>query len=307
MRIGIDLGGTKIEGLALGPDGTELWRRRVATPAGDYAGTLAAIAGLVVAAAHGLGRRGTVGVATPGAISPATGLLKNANSVVLNGRPLDRDLAQTLGRAVRLENDANCFAVSEAADGAAAGAGVVFGVILGTGVGGGVVVDGRPLSGRNRIAGEWGHTPLPWPRDDERPGPLCYCGRHGCLETFLSGPGFSRDFLRVGGGTASPDAIVAAAAAGDVVAQRCFEDYVDRLARGLALVVDVLDPDVIVLGGGLSNIDALYERLPPLVERHAFTDRLDTAIVKNRHGDSSGVRGAAWLWPADAAGDPRSG
>ncbi|MFL9825086.1 ROK family protein [Rhodoplanes sp. SY1] len=300
MRIGIDLGGTKIEAVALGDDGAALFRRRVPTPAGDYAGTLAAIAGLVAAAEAALGARGTVGIATPGAISPATGLLKNSNSTVLNGRPLDRDLADTLGRAVRLENDANCFAVSEATDGAAAGAHVVFGVILGTGVGGGVVVDGRVVTGRNGIAGEWGHAPLPWPRDDERPGPACYCGRRGCLETFLSGPGFARDFLRVSGRTATPNEIVAAAAAGDPVAQACVEDYLDRLARGLAVVVDVIDPDVIVLGGGLSNIDALYAALPQRVEAYAFTDRLDTAIVKNRHGDSSGVRGAAWLWPAVA-------
>ncbi|MFD2184115.1 ROK family protein [Rhodoplanes azumiensis] len=300
MRIGIDLGGTKIEGLALGDDGTALWRRRVATPAGDYAGTLAAIAGLVAAAEATLGMRGTVGIATPGAISPATGLLKNSNSVVLNGKPLDRDLARTLGRAVRLENDANCFAVSEATDGAAAGARVVFGVILGTGVGGGVVVDGRVVTGRNGIAGEWGHAPLPWPRDDERPGPACYCGRHGCLETFLSGPGLARDFFHASGRAATPGEIVTTAAAGDPIAQKCFEDYLDRAARGLAMVVDVIDPDVIVLGGGLSNIDALYTALPARVARHAFTDRLDTAIVKNRHGDSSGVRGAAWLWPTEA-------
>ncbi|RAI39327.1 ROK family protein, partial [Rhodoplanes roseus] len=293
MRIGIDLGGTKVEGIALDRDGAELWRRRVATPAGDYGGTLSAIADLVAAAEAALGRRGSVGVATPGAISPSTGLLKNSNSVVLNERPLDRDLAQKLGRAVRLENDANCFAVSEAADGAAAGAGVVFGVILGTGVGGGLVVDGRVVAGKNRIAGEWGHAPLPWPRDDERPGPLCYCGRHGCVETFLSGPGFSRDFSRATGREAAPRDIVAAAAAGDAAAVGAFDTYLDRLARGLAMVVDIVDPDVIVLGGGLSNIDALYARLPPLVERHAFTDRLDTAIVKNAHGDSSGVRGAA--------------
>ncbi|NVO15057.1 MAG: ROK family protein [Rhodoplanes sp.] len=298
MRIGIDLGGTKIEGIALGDDGEDLWRRRVATPAGDYDGTLAAIRDLVAAAEQSFGR-GSVGIATPGAISPATGLLKNSNSVVLNGRPLDRDLAETLGRAVRLENDANCFAVSEAADGAAAGARVVFGVILGTGVGGGLVVDGRVVSGRNRIAGEWGHAPLPWPRDDERPGPACYCGRRGCIETFLSGPGFARDFHAMTRREATPDAIVAAAATGDEAARRCLDAYMDRLARGLAMVVDVLDPDAVVLGGGLSNIDALYAVLPALVERHAFTDRLDTAIVKNRHGDSSGVRGAAWLWPVE--------
>jgi fructokinase len=297
MRIGIDLGGTKIEGIALDHDGGELWRRRVPTPAGDYDGILATIADLVTTAERTLGRHGTVGIATPGAISPATGLLKNSNSTVLNGRPLDDDLARTLGRPVRLENDANCFAMSEASDGAAAGARAVFGVILGTGVGGGVVIDGRVVSGRNRIAGEWGHAPLPWPRDDERPGPPCYCGRHGCIETFLSGPGFAATFRRATGRDATPDAIVAAARSGDADARRSFEDYMDRLARGLAMVIDVLDPDVIVLGGGLSNIVELYEALPSRVARHAFTDRLDTAIVKNRHGDSSGVRGAAWLWP----------
>lgn len=297
MRIGIDLGGTKIEGIALGDDGAVLWRRRVATPAGDYDGTLAAIRNLVATAEHALDQPGSVGIATPGAVSPATGLLKNSNSVALNGRPLDRDLERALGRPVRLENDANCFAVSEAADGAAAGARVVFGVILGTGVGGGLVVDGRVVAGRNRIAGEWGHAPLPWPRDDERPGPPCYCGRCGCIETFLSGPGFSRDFLHMTGRTAAPDAIVAAAAAGDAAARACLDTYMDRLARGLAMVVDLLDPDAIVLGGGLSNIDALYGALPARVSHYAFTDRLDTAIVRNRHGDSSGVRGAAWLWP----------
>lgn len=297
MRIGIDLGGTKIEGIALGDDGAVLWRRRVATPAGDYDGTLAAIRNLVATAEHALGQPGSIGIATPGAISPATGLLKNSNSVVLNGRPLDRDLEHALGRPVRLENDANCFAVSEAADGAAAGARVVFGVILGTGVGGGLVVDGRVVSGRNRVAGEWGHAPLPWPRDDERPGPPCYCGRCGCIETFLSGPGFSRDVLHTTGRAAAPDVIVAAAAAGDDAARACLDTYMDRLARGLAMVVDLLDPDAIVLGGGLSNIDALYGALPARVLHYAFTDRLDTAIVKNRHGDSSGVRGAAWLWP----------
>ncbi|EJW11625.1 ROK family Glucokinase with ambiguous substrate specificity [Rhodovulum sp. PH10] len=297
MRIGIDLGGTKIEGIALAPDGAERWRKRVPTPAGDYDATLRTIAALVAAAEGATGEAGTVGIATPGAISPATGLLKNSNSVVLNGRPLDRDLEQILVRPVRLDNDATCFAVSEATDGAAAGARAVFGVILGTGVGGGIVVDGRPLSGHNRIAGEWGHVPLPWPRDEERPGPPCYCGKHGCLETFLSGPGLAREFQRVTGRPAVASAIAAAAAAGDTAAKLVLDAHVDRLARGLALVITILDPDVIVLGGGLSNIEALYGALPPLVERYAFSDRITTPIVKNRHGDSSGVRGAAWLWP----------
>ncbi|HVX98267.1 MAG TPA: ROK family protein [Pseudorhodoplanes sp.] len=296
MRLGIDLGGTKIEGIALGEDGAELARRRVPTPVGDYEKTLAAIAGLVAALESAAGRGGTVGIATPGAISPATGLMKNSNSVVLNGRPLDRDLESVLGRPIRIENDANCFAVSEAVDGAGAGALVVFGVILGTGVGGGIAVGGRALPGRHRIAGEWGHNPLPWPRDEERPGPACYCGRSGCVETFLSGPGLAADFFRSTGERRSAEEIVGLHRAGDARARESLERYHDRLARGLASVINVLDPDVIVLGGGLSNMDDLYPSLARRIGAHVFSDRADTPIVKARHGDSSGVRGAAWLW-----------
>jgi fructokinase len=297
MRIGIDLGGTKIEAIALGDDGATLLRRRVPTPAGDYSGTLEAIAGLVRSAEQHAARPGTVGVASPGAISPRTGLLKNSNSTVLNGRPLDRDLAEKLGRPVRIENDANCLALSEAADGAGAGAEVVFGVILGTGVGGGLVVGGRIVGGRNRIAGEWGHNPLPWPGDDERPGPACYCGKTGCIETFLSGPALARDYLARSGNDLTAEEIALAADCDDAAAERCLKLYEDRLARGLASVINVLDPDVIVLGGGMSNLTQLYAALPSRVAGYAFSDRIDTPIVRAVHGDSSGVRGAAWLWP----------
>jgi fructokinase len=297
MRIGIDLGGTKIEGIVLDGDGRERVRRRVATPAGDYAASLAVIAALVAELEAHAGPAASVGVGIPGALSPATGLVKNANSTWLIGKPLDRDLETTLGRPIRLENDANCFAVSEAADGAAAGAAVVFGVILGTGVGGGVVIDGRPLKGRNAIAGEWGHNPLPWPEDDERPGPACYCGLVGCIETFLSGPGLAHDFLSATGEAVAPAGIAERAAAGDGAAVAALERYEHRLARALAGVINVLDPDVIVLGGGLSNLSRLYENVPRLWERWIFSDKVDTALKRNRHGDSSGVRGAAWLWP----------
>jgi fructokinase len=297
MRIGIDLGGTKIEGIVLDGDGRERVRRRVATPAGDYAASLAVIAALVAELEAHAGPAASVGVGIPGALSPATGLVKNANSTWLIGKPLDRDLETTLGRPIRLENDANCFAVSEAADGAAAGAAVVFGVILGTGVGGGVVIDGRPIRGRNAIAGEWGHNPLPWPEDDERPGPACYCGLVGCIETFLSGPGLAHDFLSATGEAVAPAGIAERAAAGDGAAVAALERYEHRLARALAGVINVLDPDVIVLGGGLSNLSRLYENVPRLWERWIFSDKVDTALKRNRHGDSSGVRGAAWLWP----------
>jgi len=297
MRIGIDLGGTKIEAIALGDDGATLLRRRVPTPAGDYSGTLEAIAGLVASAEQHAARPGTVGIASPGAISPRTGLLKNSNSTVLNGRPFDRDLAKRLGRPVRIENDANCLALSEAVDGAGAGAEVVFGVILGTGVGGGLVVGGRIVGGRNRIAGEWGHNPLPWPGDDERPGPGCYCGKTGCIETFLSGPALARDYLAHSGNELRAEEIALAADCDDVAAERCLAQYEDRLARGLASVINVLDPDVIVLGGGMSNLTQLYAALPSRVAGYAFSDRIDTPIVRAVHGDSSGVRGAAWLWP----------
>lgn len=304
IHIGIDLGGSKIEIAAYGADGVERLRRRVTTPAGDYAGTLAAIAALVADAERELGARATVGVGMPGAESRVTGLIKNANSTCLIGQPLRRDLAARLGREVRLANDANCFALSEAVDGAGAGAEVVFGVILGTGCGAGVVVRGRVLTGANAIAGEWGHNPLPWPRDDERPGPTCYCGGRGCLETWLSGPGLAREYAARAGVAASAAEIASRAEAGDALARTCLADYVDRLARGLAHVINVLDPDVIVLGGGLSNIGRLYDEVPRHWGRHIFSDHVATRLVAPRHGDSSGVRGAAWLWRDDPDAGP---
>ena len=298
MRIGIDLGGTKIEVIALGDDGVELFRRRVDTPRGSYDGTIAAIVDLVHAAEGAVGGRGSVGVGIPGTISPATGLVKNANSTWLNGRPFDRDLAAALERPVRLANDANCFALSEATDGAAAGASIVFGVILGTGTGGGVVVNRHVLVGRNAVAGEWGHNPLPWALPDERPGETCYCGLSGCIETFLSGAGLQRaDAAMRGTAAGRPPAEVARLAAiGDQAASAALDRYCDRLARALAAIINVLDPDAIVLGGGLSNIAGLYERVPRLWSRWVFSDTVSTPLVQARHGDSSGVRGAAWLW-----------
>ena len=298
MRIGIDLGGTKIEAIALADDGATLLRRRVPTPVGDYAGTVSAVRELVFGFERELSKSGTVGIATPGAISPRTGLIKNSNSVALNGNALDRDLAEALARPVRLENDANCFALSEAVDGAAANAHVVFGVILGTGVGGGLVIGRALVGGQNRIAGEWGHNSLPWPRDAERPGPACYCGKSGCIETFLSGPGFSLDYRTRAGTEASAADIVRAAGAGDAAAADCLDAYKDRLARSLAALINVLDPDAIVLGGGLSNIRPLYEGLPSLIQGYVFSDGVSTPILQAAHGDSSGVRGAAWLWPS---------
>ena len=296
MRIGIDLGGTKIEAIALDDEGQTIARRRVASPRGDYGATLEAIAGLVALVESEAGATGTIGIGMPGAISPATGLVKNANSTWLNGRAFGEDLPARLGRPVRFTNDANALALSEAVDGAASGAAVVFGAILGTGVGGGLVVDGRVITGANSIAGEWGHNPLPWPRDDERPGPPCYCGRAGCIETWVSGPGLSRDFAAGGGGEDTAEAIARAAADGDRVARAALDRYADRLARSLAHVVNLLDPDVIVLGGGLSNVAtlpaAVTERWTPWV----FSDHIATRIVTAAHGDSSGVRGAAWLW-----------
>ena len=297
LRVGIDLGGTKIEGIALDPAGNTVARRRVPTPRGDYAATVEAVAAL----AEELERESpaTVGVGMPGVISPATGLVKNANSTWLIGHPFGADLAARLGREVRCANDANCFALSEAVDGAATGARSVFGVIVGTGTGGGIVVDGRVVTGANAIAGEWGHNPLPWPREGEWPGPACYCGRTGCIETFLSGPGFARDVAAgLSGLPLDPAGIVARAATGDQAAEQCVRCYEDRMARALASVINVLDPDVIVLGGGLSNIDRLYENVPPLWARYVFSDTVTTRLVKAAHGDSSGVRGAAWLWPA---------
>ncbi|MFN3656524.1 MAG: ROK family protein [Pseudolabrys sp.] len=296
MRIGVDLGGTKIEIIALDESGATLARERVPTPAGDYDATVRAIGALVAGVEARLGWRGTVGIGVPGALSTRSGLLKNSNSTVLIGRPLDRDIAACLSRPIRMENDANCFALSEAVDGAAAGAAVVFGVIIGTGVGGGIVAAGRVIAGRNRIAGEWGHNPLPWPQPSELPGHACYCGKHGCIETFLSGSGLVRDHAARTQRTLAAHEIAFAAEDGDEQARAALLAYQDRLARGLASVVNVLDPDAIVLGGGLSNIDAIYEGLETLVARYAFSDALDTKIARAMHGDSGGVRGAAWLW-----------
>ena len=302
MRIGIDLGGTKIEAAAFAEGGAEVFRRRVATPRGDYDATLRAVQALVAEAVRRAGR-GTVGVGTPGAISPATGVVKNANSTWLNGRPLRTDLERVLAREVRVANDANCFALSEAVDGAGRGARVVFGVIVGPGPGGGVVVDGRVLTGPNAIAGEWGHNPLPWPRDDERPGPPCYCGKSGCVETFLSGPGMSRDAPGAATGEAlGPAAIAARAAAGDAACAATLERYADRMARSLATLVNVLDPDVVVLGGGMSTLSVLYDAVPRLWGRWVFSDRVDTVLRPPVHGGSGGVRGAAWLWDEPRAG-----
>jgi predicted NBD/HSP70 family sugar kinase len=296
MRIGIDLGGTKIAIVVIDDAGAVQWERRVATPRGDYDATLAAIAGLVSEAEARVGPC-RVGVGMPGTLSRATGLVKNANSTWLIGRSLHDDLEARLGREVRLANDANCFAMSEAVDGAAAGAPVVFGIILGTGVGGGVVVRGAVLEGINSIAGEWGHNPLPWPDDDERPGPACYCGRRGCIETFLSGPGLASDYTRRGGeASLSGHDVVARACAAEPMARAAVDAWQTRLAKALASVVNVIDPDVIVAGGGLSNIDGIYTRVPELWQPYVFSDVVATRFVRARHGDASGVRGAAWLW-----------
>jgi len=295
VRIGVDLGGTKIEIIAFDEHGRELLRRRVPTPTVEYAETLAAVAELVVFAERELGAMGTVGIGTPGAISRSTGLLKNANSTCLNGRPVMQDLEALLGREVRIANDANCFALSEATDGAARDAQVVFGVILGTGVGGGIVVARRLLVGANAIAGEWGHNPLPLPREQELPLPDCYCGRQGCIETYLSGPGMAARHAAATGIVLSPPEIIARAAAGDAGAESSLQRYEDRLARSLANVINIVDPDAIVLGGGMSNIDRLYTNVPRLWQHYVFSDRVDTKLARNHHGDSSGVRGAAWL------------
>lgn len=301
-RLGIDLGGTKIEGLVLGDDGRELVRRRVPTPREGYDATVRAITALVaqLAGEAGAGNGVPVGVAIPGTISPATGLVKNANSTNLIGHPFDKDLETALGRRVRVANDANCFALSEAVDGAGAGCEVVFGVIVGTGTGGGIVVGGRVLTGPNSVAGEWGHNPLPWPTPEETPGPDCYCGKRGCIETFLSGPGFAADFRRATGRDSNPDEIAAAAGAGAAAAMEAMGRYARRMAKALASVINVLDPDVIVLGGGVSNVAALYDAVPKLWGEYVFSDTVATPLRRNRHGDSSGVRGAAWLWPASS-------
>ncbi|MCZ6906862.1 MAG: ROK family protein [Deltaproteobacteria bacterium] len=297
MRIGIDLGGTKIEAIALTDDGKIATRRRVAAPSGNYDKTIRAVVDLVMGIEGELRIRARVGIGTPGAISPATRLIKNSNSTILIGHSLDQDLSRALGREVRISNDANCFALSEAVDGAAAGAEVVFGVIVGTGTGAGIVVRGKILTGANAVAGEWGHNPLPWPCPEELPGPKCYCGRTGCLETFLSGPGLARDFLGATGKALQPPEIVELAEGGDPSTEACLRRYEDRMARGLAHVINILDPDVIVLGGGMSKVARLYTNVPKLWGRYAFSDRVDTRLVPPVHGESSGVRGAAWLWP----------
>jgi fructokinase len=296
MRIGIDLGGTKIEALALDDDGQQRHRERLPTPRHDYEGTLAAIAELVRRCEEATGLTGSVGIGMPGAISPATGLVKNANSTWLNGQPFAEDLQRVLARPVRFANDANCLALSEATDGAAAGAEVVFGVILGTGVGGGLVVHGNVVIGANAVGGEWGHNMLPWPEGDEYPGPACYCGLTGCIETWLSGPAFARDFHQRTGRNATAAQVYDMALTGDPQAEDAWRRYERRLARAFAALINVLDPDVIVVGGGVSNVERIYANVPHLWDKWVFSDRVDTRLVPARYGDSSGVRGAAWLW-----------
>lgn len=297
IRIGVDIGGTKIEAAALDADGAYVARVRQPNP-GDYDAFLTVVKDVVAEAEARAGVSGaSVGIGMPGSISPKTGLMRNANSVWMNGRPMREDLARTLGRPVRMENDANCFALSEATDGAAAGARVVFGAILGTGCGGGVVVDGRTIEGRNGVGGEWGHSPLPWSSKDEHQAHLCWCGRTDCLETWTSGSAFVEDYQRATGLIRDGAAIVAAARAGEAAAEGALDRYVSRLGRALASLCNLLDPDVIVLGGGMSNVDELYERVPPVVAHYIFSDTFETPIRRAAHGDSSGVRGAAWLWP----------
>lgn len=300
----MDVGGTKIEAIALSEGGDVLLRHRVASPQGDYGATLQAVVALVQFAEETTRQSGSVGVAIPGTISTATGLVKNANSTWLIGRPFARDLMERLARPVRFANDANCFALSEAIDGAAAAAASVFGVIIGTGAGGGLVVNGEVVVGVNGIAGEWGHNPMPWPEPDEWPGAPCYCGKTGCIETFLSGPGLSRDFRLATGESLTAAEIAARASGGDGVATACLERYTARFARALASVINIFDPEVIVLGGGVSNIEQLYSSVPAAWSRFAFSDVITTRLLKARHGDSSGVRGAAWLWPATSDRSP---
>lgn len=307
MRIGVDLGGTKIEAIVLSHDGKELARKRIQTPQNDYAKTVSAIVNLVAALASNANCCGNtpVGIGIPGAMSNNTGLVKNANSTCLIGHSLDKDIATALNRPVRIANDANCFSVSEAVDGAAKGYGVVFGVIIGTGVGGGIAINGRVHCGPNAIAGEWGHNPLPWTQQigglSENPGPKCYCGEEGCIETFISGPGLSNDFAANGSKHCSAKEIALLAEEGSIPAKAAIARYIHRLARSLAGVINIVDPDIIVLGGGLSNINTIYDTLPNLFNDFVFSDVCETPCVKNKHGDSSGVRGAAWLWGPDEA------
>jgi fructokinase len=307
MRIGIDLGGTKIEVAALTPDGQIVYRERVPTPRDQYDQTIRTIRDLVAAAEAKIGMRATVGVGTPGALSPKTGLIKNANKTDLIGHPLDKDLGRELGRTVRVANDANCFTLSEAADGAGKDAHVVFGIIAGTGVGGGIAIDKKVINGAHAITGEWGHNPLPAARPDETvTDPKCYCGKASCIETWCSGPAFEREYKKASGKALGAVDIVKAADSGDALAQKVLSQTIDRFARSIASVVNILDPDVVVIGGGMSNIDAFYRELPSLVARYAFTTEGPVNIVKNMHGDSSGVRGAAWLWQeGEEAGLPK--
>ena len=305
-RIGVDLGGTKIEAVVLDLQGDIVWRKRVDTPK-DYVGSVKAIAALVGEATSATGAPATVGIGMPGSLSPRTGLVRNANSQWLNGKPFLGDLEKAIGHKVRLANDANCFALSEAVDGAGAGAKTVFGVIVGTGCGGGVVINGQLIGGAHGIGGEWGHVSLPWPGADEMPAPKCWCGLEGCLETWISGSGFQADYARVSGETARAETIVERMRDGDDVAAASFERYASRLGRALAMVANIIDPDVIVLGGGLSNINELYDRLPRVVSDHVFSDYWEGVIRQAKWGDSSGVRGAAWLWPGGAGNGGASG
>lgn len=298
MRIGIDLGGTKIEALAIDDQGVELARHRIDTPRDDYDATIVAMVGLVRRLEKQTGRTGTVGAGIPGSISRITGLVKNSNSTWLNGRPLDRDLAAALGREVRLANDANCFAVSEATDGAAAGKHVVFGVILGTGCGGGVAIGARVHAGPNGVAGEWGHNPLPWQRPEEYPGPACYCGKQGCMEMWVSGTGIALDYRTVTGRARTTQDIVSEFEAGELEATAAIHRFEDRLARGLAQVINILDPDVIVIGGGVSKLEDIYREIPKKLPAYVFGGEASTPVLPAVFGDSSGVRGAAWLWPS---------
>ncbi|MBI1966305.1 MAG: ROK family protein [Betaproteobacteria bacterium] len=296
-RLGVDLGGTKTAITVLDAGGTGRLTRWASTPGGAYEGAVAELAGMILAAERDAGAPCSIGLGMPGAVSVRTGLVKNAYNTVFNGRPLRADLERLLGREVRIANDANCFAASEAADGAARGAHIVFGAILGTGAGGGIVIGGRVVEGRNAIGGEWGHNPLPWMSPDEHPGPRCYCGRQGCIEQFVSGPALARDYASSTGETLEPAAIVDGAARGNAACEAVLRRYEDRLARALGQVVNLLDPDVIVLGGGLSNLNRLYANVPRLLPRYVYSETVETGIVRAAHGDASGVRGAAMLWP----------
>jgi fructokinase len=296
LRLGIDLGGTKIAAVVLASNGAVRWEQRIPSPRDNYDATLEALAGMVREGESAVGETCSIGIGMPGAISPVTGLVKNANSTWLNGRPLKDDLERRLARQVRLANDANCLAVSEATDGAAAGAHLVFGVILGTGTGAGIAIDGHVLTGANAIGGEWGHNPLPWPTDEERPGPACYCGRHGCIETFLSGPGLASAYRRASGSTATAEEVVLRAGRAEAAAAQVLDTWLLQLARALATIINVLDPDVIVVGGGLSNISRVYDEVPRRWGPFVFSDHVTTPIVPAKFGDASGVRGAAWLW-----------